>query len=667
MILKSVRWRLPLSYAAIALLAAVALGVVLLTAVNRHFRQHEFNYLTGNAQAIGATLTSKFAEELSPSLLEPQLRSLSFLSQTRVRLLDSELRELADSGAPEEQLAVVTLAVEAEWLDIRSAEEMPDTPEDVAGLFVRREDQSLFLGTGQFSAVKVEGEEGSPSRWEYHFDGPVVEVITHPATQVYRDDTLQQFQGVPPSEPIDQVLELASLDELGDSGTVRAWGEWTGGRLTADVIVFSPSVNEARDSAVMPGEEQADAPAGAEHSSSTEPGVDLDSARTVRIVGADYPESAVGAGDDLYVYSTSAVGAPYGFALDAESMVGGKRSDQVARQAIYSRDGELLGYVELSEGPAYGRQVVFSVAAGWAAAGGVAVLLAAAAGWWASRSITQPLLKLALVTAQMADGDLRARADVNRADEFGRLANSFNHMAGRVEDTVGTLRRFVADAAHALHTPLTALQTNLELAAEEEPGVEGAEYVQRALTQTERLAQLASGLLDLSRLEAGEPQGDRAPVDLTALIREASEPRASQAEQGGLAFRCELPEGPMIAEGAAVQLRRALENLLDNALKFTPAGGEVVVALRREGKWGVISIQDTGIGIPAADLPDLFNRFHRGRNVSAYPGSGLGLAIVKAVVEGHEGLVAAERTESGSRFEVRLPLADQASGIARGG
>jgi hypothetical protein len=119
-------------------------------------------------------------------------------------------------------------------LDIEHAAEMPDEPADLTGLFVRREDNRLFVGTGETSAFKVNG------KWEFHHDGPVVEVVTTHDTLIYRDDTLQQLGGVAPSGPIEQVLEPGSLDEIDKNSTVQAWGERRGERLIAEVIVFTP-------------------------------------------------------------------------------------------------------------------------------------------------------------------------------------------------------------------------------------------------------------------------------------------------------------------------------------------------------------------------------------------------------------------------------------------
>ncbi len=333
----------------------------------------------------------------------------------------------------------------------------------------------------------------------------------------------------------------------------------------------------------------------------------------------------------------------------------GRRSNQIVRQPIAGQDGQPLGTLQLSNGPAYGLDIVESVVRGWAIASAVAVGLAALAGWLISRSVSGPVLALAAVTARMADGDLAARADSGREDEPGQLASSFNQMAGRVEGTVTALRRFVGDAAHELHTPLTALNTDLELAATEADPTTRAALIERAQGQVARLEALTSSLLDLSRLEAGTAKGERARVDLVALVRQASEAYASRAEQAGLDFHLDLPATPVTVPGDAAQLGRALGNLLDNACKFTPEGGEIALTLRCGESWAEVTVQDTGIGIPADDLGQLFGRFHRARNAAEYPGSGLGLAIVKAVVEAHGGEVRAEDTGRGAHFALRLP------------
>jgi signal transduction histidine kinase len=519
-IFRSIRWRLALTYAAIALLAALVLGAVLLAILQSYYNQRELDYLRGNATAIGQGLSIMIESKVPAEAIQLQVENFSFLSQTRVRALDTNGQVLQDSGVPKQV--------------------------DVGVGTVRR-------------TILIKGQaEGKPSS--------------------------------------DYVRFIA-----------------IGGGLAETISITQTAVRFA-----LP-----------------------------------VPENV---GDVAYK-SMPVAGAFYGFGLNPDVVPNERRSHQVVRQPFVDDAGALLGYVELSDGPAYGRDILDSVARGWALASAVAILLAAGAGWLVSRRISAPLLALTAATAQMAAGDLGVRASVAGKDEFGRLGRSFNVMAGRVETTIHALRRFVSDAAHELHTPLTALRTNLELAAGE--GVDSARlaFIERAQEQVDRLEMLTGDLLDLSRIEAGVNNDQPISLDLMALVRGTSELYASRAEQAGLSFELDVPEGTLTIQGNEERVSRALGNLLDNAIKFTPGGGMVSVSLRQQGQWAELWVQDTGIGIPVDDLPHLFSRFHRGHNATAYPGSGLGLAIVAAIVEGHGGQVVAENTASGARFCLRLPLA----------
>jgi signal transduction histidine kinase len=254
----------------------------------------------------------------------------------------------------------------------------------------------------------------------------------------------------------------------------------------------------------------------------------------------------------------------------------------------------------------------------------------------------------------MAAGDLSVRAAVNRRDELGRLASSFNNMAGRIEGTVGTLRHFVADAAHELNTPLTALRTNLELAARQEPD---NEHLREAQQQAGRLERLNDDLLRLSRLESGLSAEGFRPIELAGLVRDEAERFAAQAEQAELDFSLSLPEGSVTVLGSEEQLRRVVDNLVDNALKFTPQPGRIEVSLAANGEWATLVVEDSGIGIAEEDLPLVFHRFHRGRNTADIPGSGLGLAMVKTIVDNHRGYVTvSSRPGQGTRVSVRIPI-----------
>lgn len=262
----------------------------------------------------------------------------------------------------------------------------------------------------------------------------------------------------------------------------------------------------------------------------------------------------------------------------------------------------------------------------------------------------------------MAAGDLSARTlprTVRREDELGLLAVAFNTMATRVEETVTTLRRFVADAAHELNTPLTALRTDLELAAQGQgKGDDGGDALQRAQRQIERLETLTTGLLNLSHLEAPTTDTEQTEIDLGELVVTLAEPYASRGEQKGVDLQVTRPLEPVMVRGDVPQLQQALGNLLDNALKFTATGGRVEVGVGIDAGWAAVTVTDSGIGVPAEDQAYLFERFHRGRNAAAYPGSGLGLAITRAIIGRHGGQIEMSSSEQGSCFTVRLPLAE---------
>ncbi len=332
-------------------------------------------------------------------------------------------------------------------------------------------------------------------------------------------------------------------------------------------------------------------------------------------------------------------------------------SSLIISQPIFGAAGTILGYVELSEGPAFGGEIVNIVINGWAISSGVAVLLAILAGWWFSRRISAPVVELTGITQRMAAGDLSARAAENQAGEFGVLGHSFNTMAAQVEGTILALRRFVADAAHELRTPLTALHTYLELVEREQTSpTTPVQSIGQALEQVQRLEVLTNDLLDLSRLETGVRSAPLEEIPLTSFVREICEPYASQAEQHEVSFSLDLPSTELSVRGHNIQLRRALGNLLDNALKFTPSGGSITIRLFEKDGQACLSVEDSGIGIPTEDLPYIFSRFHRGRNATSYPGSGLGLAIVKAIAQANGGQVSAENANPGSRFTLSLPL-----------
>ena len=214
----------------------------------------------------------------------------------------------------------------------------------------------------------------------------------------------------------------------------------------------------------------------------------------------------------------------------------------------------------------------------------------------------------------------------------------------------------MADAAHELHTPLTALQANLELARDEDNASARTRFLMRAQEQSQRLEALVQSLLDLSRIEASESKSSFESIDLTQLVLEIGEQFASRAEQANREFQMKVAEERVSIAGNENQLKQVLINLLENALKFTPQQRLISLALEHSINEIHLTVTDTGIGIPPEDVPHLFERFHRGRNAAEYPGNGLGLAIVKATVAAHQGNVTVEsQLGQGTTISITFP------------
>jgi signal transduction histidine kinase len=237
----------------------------------------------------------------------------------------------------------------------------------------------------------------------------------------------------------------------------------------------------------------------------------------------------------------------------------------------------------------------------------------------------------------------------------GALEHSFAALAAERD----ALRRFIADASHELRTPITALRTFCELllGGAAHDALAQQEFLHESQGQIERLERITNNLLNLSRLEGGLIQLRMAHHNLPDLVQETVAPLRAVAQERGICLRVELPATPAAVLCDRSQLESALTNLVDNALKFTPPGGQVQVGAAVAGGEVSIWVKDNGPGIGADDLPYIFERFHRGRTASG-EGSGLGLAIVQSIVQAHGGSVTVVSQEGvGSRFAIRLPIA----------
>jgi two-component system sensor histidine kinase MprB len=281
--------------------------------------------------------------------------------------------------------------------------------------------------------------------------------------------------------------------------------------------------------------------------------------------------------------------------------------------------------------------------------GGVA--LGAGLGLLVSRAALTPVTRLSEAAREVAETrDLSRRIDPADDGELGGLARSFNTMLNALESSVDAQRQLVADASHELRTPLASLRTNIEvLAHAERMSPEQRDgLLADVVSQLDELTLLVGDLVDLARdveLE-GEPVG---PVRLDRLVEAAVERARIRAP----AVRVTIDAEPCTVRGVESALDRAVSNLIDNAIKWSPEDAEVEVTV---GAAGEVTVRDHGPGIDPADLPRVFDRFYRSPAAREQPGSGLGLAIVRRVTETHSGTIEAERCpDGGTLMRLRLP------------
>ncbi|MGB8960858.1 MAG: HAMP domain-containing sensor histidine kinase [Pseudonocardiaceae bacterium] len=281
--------------------------------------------------------------------------------------------------------------------------------------------------------------------------------------------------------------------------------------------------------------------------------------------------------------------------------------------------------------------------------GGAGVLLAAAAGTAVAQGGLRPVQRLTEATERIArTGDLQPIA-VSGDDELARLTGSFNSMLGALAESQERQRRLVADAGHELRTPLTSLRTNLELlAASDRPNAPSLSELDRkeisndVRAQVEELSTLVGDIVELSREDA--PQVVHEPVELADVVERALARAGRRAP--GVHFEVDLVPWSLLGDANA--LERAVLNLLDNAVKWSPPAATVMVRLAPTGRGtGAVDIADAGPGVADADLPYIFERFYRSSDARTLPGSGLGLAIVAQVAARHEGTVRARRSLAG--------------------
>ena len=326
-------------------------------------------------------------------------------------------------------------------------------------------------------------------------------------------------------------------------------------------------------------------------------------------------------------------------------------------------------------------------------AAAVALPLSAMVGLALARTIAQPVRELTAAAGRLADGDFDYPLRPTGQDELGQLSRTFIAMRDRLQAVERMRAQFVTDVSHELRTPLTAVKGSVETlrdGAADDPAVR-ERFLASIESETDRLIRLVNDLLILSRADAQALTLRRRPVDLRAVVRSTAEKLTPRMVVNGVHLAVELPGTPLTTSADPDRVEQVLVNLLDNALKHTPAGGKVTVegyglkvegggiepltpdlcppppTLLPDGEWVILSVADTGEGIPAADLPHVFERFYRADRSRSRErgGSGLGLSIAKALVEAHGGRIWLESTsraggtgegKSGTTASFALPL-----------
>jgi signal transduction histidine kinase len=272
---------------------------------------------------------------------------------------------------------------------------------------------------------------------------------------------------------------------------------------------------------------------------------------------------------------------------------------------------------------------------------GAAVMARLAAG-----RVLRPVGRLTETVERIrATGDLSAPIETPGQDEISRLGQAFAAMTAALEESVGAQRRLVADASHELRTPLTSLTTNLELLAEQPDDPNAPALVAAALAEAGELRVLINDLVELARDGRASFHIEDVRLDLVA------ERVAARAADRAPGLRYELDCRPTLVRGDPDALERAIGNLVDNALKWSPPDGRIRISAAD----GTVEVSDDGPGIPADDLPYIFDRFYRSAKARALPGSGLGLAIVRRIADMHDGTVEAIPLQQGVKFRISLP------------
>lgn len=320
-------------------------------------------------------------------------------------------------------------------------------------------------------------------------------------------------------------------------------------------------------------------------------------------------------------------------------------SSDLPRQAV-TVNGQTVGWLVLApfQSVADGGDQRFQE--GQRAAGrlalAVGLLLAALIAWSVARKLLRPIKQVAAATHTLAGGDHTVRVDIQRQDEVGQLARDFNHLALTLSRNAASRREYIADVSHELRTPLAVLRSELQMLAD---GLRPMDpnAVLSLLEEAEQLHKLVNDLDQLALSDLGAMRYHRSAMDLADLLQRVADSHRGRLAQAGLSLQLDGADSPAPFEGDESRLRQMLDNLIENARRYTDAPGQVRLRLESTPQAWQLVVEDSAPGVPAADLPQLFDRFFRvdrSRN-RAGGGSGLGLAICRNIAQAHDGEISA--------------------------
>ena len=303
--------------------------------------------------------------------------------------------------------------------------------------------------------------------------------------------------------------------------------------------------------------------------------------------------------------------------------------------------------------------IVDRLAPGLVALAVATALLGLAGGWYLTRRGLAPIRALAAAARDVSvSGELSRRVpERDTGDELAELTVLFNRMLDRNERLVRGMRDALDDVAHDLRTPLTRLRGGAEIALRDPDPAAAREALADCIEESDRVLVLLRGLMDISEAETGIMRLDRADVALARVAEDAIELYAHVAEEAGVALALAPGADAPVVHADAARLRQAIANLIDNAIKYTPRGGQITVEVAREGGEGVVRVRDTGEGVPPEALPRIWDRLYRADPSRSRQGLGLGLSLVRAIVAAHGGRVdVASEPGAGSSFVIALPV-----------